>query len=166
MKKIIFLILFFTSISYSQRVQTLIGYIQDGNFILVDKDNALPVKVEGMSLGDVTIGDIKLDTNAQNYNTKVLLQQAPMNFTKTFSNNVTTTAVALPFNVCRQVDITVDFSYTGTVYIGSTGLNINTGIPLKAGDACTFYVNNTNEIFVLGSEIGTNTLRIKYSGRQ
>jgi CxxC motif-containing protein len=108
----------------------------------------------------------KADTAAQRYNNLLTLETLPMNFTKTFAQNLTTASVALTAYACRQVDITIDFAYTGVAYVGSTGLTTTNGIPLKAGDVATFYVKNTNEIFVLGSIAGTSTIRVKYSGRQ
>jgi hypothetical protein len=95
-----------------------------------------------------------------------LTQILPMNFTDTTVANVTTNAAALTGGSCRQVDIAVDFDYVGTIYVGSVGLTTSNGIPLRAGDACTFYVSNLNEIYVLGTVAQANALRIKYSGRR
>ena len=158
---IIFIMLFAKSM-YAQPFVNY--YIKDGKAVAVEQSNPLPVQINGqINLGDVSM---IVDTSAQHYSNVILAQQLPMNFTITTTADITTTATALPSVSCRQVDITVDFDYTGVVYVGSVGLTINNGIPLRAGDACTFYVSNLNQIFILGTETKPNGLRIKYSGRQ
>jgi hypothetical protein len=138
-------------IDWNYRTSNIIGFIgktatgQD-TVVLAGESNLLPVKITG---------DITIESDG-----------GFMNFTRTFSANASTTVQALPSHVCRQVDITVDFNFQGTVFIGSAGMNANTGIPLRAGDAITFYVRNTNEIYFVGTEAGVNVLRIKYSGRE
>jgi hypothetical protein len=166
-QKTILFYMLFKLITYAQPVAISTGYIEiiDGKerFTNVSTNKPLPVKIEG---ADINLGNISIDTNAQHYNNILLMQQTPMNFTRTFATNVTTNVTALPYNECRQVDITVDFDYDGIVCVGNVGMTNNTGIPLRAGDACTFYVQNCNEIYIVGNKNGTNTIRIKYSGRQ
>ncbi|MFA5014333.1 MAG: hypothetical protein WC549_02155, partial [Actinomycetota bacterium] len=122
----------------------------------------LPVRIAG----DISIGDVTMDTSAQHYNTQVTLNQLPMDTTVTFSRDVTLSALALPAYSCRQVDLTADYDYTGTIYVGSVGLTTTNGIPLKAGDAATFYVASTSAIYYMGTSLGTAGLRIKYSGKK
>jgi len=152
------------------RTNVIIGYVGknpvSGRDTVIVVDSArgtyLPVRIAG----DVSIGDVTLDTSAQHYNTLVALNQLPMDSTVTFSRDITLSALALPSYDCRQVDLTVDYDYTGTVYVGSVGLTTTNGIPLKAGDATTFYVSNTSAIYYLGNSLGTAGLRIKYSRKK
>lgn len=152
------------------RTSVIIGYVGknpvSGRDTVIVVDSArgtyLPVRIAG----DISIGDVNLDTSAQHYNTQVTLNQLPMDTTVTFSRDVTLSALALPAYSCRQVDLTADYDYTGTIYVGSVGLTTTNGIPLRAGDAATFYVSNTSAIYYLGSSLGTAGLRIKFSGKK
>jgi len=179
MKRIIFILtILLTSAIWSEaqttypwnRTAVIIGYVGknpvSGRDTVIVVDSArgtfLPVRIAG----DITIGDVTMDTSAQHYNTQVALNQLPMDSTVTFSRNIDTTALALPSYNCRQVDLTADFNYSGTVYIGSVGLTTTNGIPLRAGDAVTFYVNNTAKIYYLGNSVGVAGLRVKYSGKK
>jgi len=137
-----------------------------GNDTLITVDSArgtfLPVRIAG----DISIGDVNLDTSAQHYNTLVSLNQLPMDTTITYSRDVAVTATPLPSYACRQVDVSVSYDYSGTVYVGSVGLTTANGIELRAGDAATFYVTNTNVLYHMGTSIGTNTIRVKLAGKK
>ena len=179
MKRLILLltISFLSTIwSYAQttypwnRTNVIIGYVGknpvSGRDTVIVVDSArgtyLPVRIAG----EISIGDVTMDTSAQHYGNLISLQKLPMDTTVTFAQNITLSATALPSYSCRQVDVTVDYDYTGTAYVGSVGLTSSTGIPLRAGDAATFYVNNTSAIYCLGSSLGTAGLRIKYSRKK
>jgi len=107
-----------------------------------------------------------LDSTSQSYTNKILESLLPQDTTITFSRDVTTSALALPSYPCRQIDLTVDYDYGGTIYVGSVGLTTTNGIPLKAGDAVTFYVSNSASIYYLGTEVGTASLRVKLSRKK
>ena len=149
---------------FNYKATAVMGYIAKGSkgqdtVIAVTEDFSLPVKFSGIS-------NLEIDTSAQHYSNILALEFAPLNFTKTFSMDVSDSAVyALPAFPCKQVDLTVDFNYEGIVYLGSVGLNASNGIPLKAGDATTFYVKNTSEIYYVGTQEGELVLKVKYSGR-
>ena len=179
MKKILFLsiILLVSAIcSHAQttypwnRTNVIVGYVGknpvSGRDTVIVVDSArgtfLPVRIAG----EISVGSVAMDTSAQHYTNLLAIQNLPMDTTVTFSRNITLSALALPSYDCRQVDITVDYDYTGTAYVGSLGLTTTNGIPLKAGDATTFYVNNTASIYYMGSSLGTAGLRIKYSGKK
>jgi hypothetical protein len=163
-KLIIILLLILAKNIYSQPSSSVNYFIKQNKATAVSDDNPLPEKIN--SEINFENASIVTDTNAQHYNTVVLQQQAPMNFTDFFAMSVGTNPIMLPTFDCRQVDLTIDFDYEGVVYIGNSGVNINNGIPLRAGDACTLYVKNTNEIYCLGTQSGANILRVKYSGRR
>jgi len=152
------------------RTAVIIGYIGknpvSGRDTVIVVDSArgtfLPVRIAG----DISIGDVNLDTSAQHYNTLVLQQILPMDTSITFSRDVAVTSNPLPSYPCRQVDVSVSYDYSGTVYVGSVGLTTGNGIELRAGDAATFYVSNTNVLYHMGTSVGTNTIRVKLAGKK
>lgn len=179
MKRIVFLltILLTSAIwSYAQttypwnRTAVIIGYVGknpvSGRDTVIVVDSArgtfLPVRIAG----EISIGSVVIDTSAQHYNTLVNLNQLPMDTTITYSRDVAVTSTPLPSYPCRQVDVSVSYDYTGTVYVGSVGLTTGNGIELRAGDAATFYVSNTNVLYHMGTLVGTNTIRVKLAGKK
>jgi hypothetical protein len=137
-----------------------------GNDTIIVVDSArgsyFPVRIAG----SISIGSVVVDTAAQHYNTLVSLSQLPMDTTITYSRDVAVTSTPLPDYPCRQVDISVSYDYSGTVYVGSVGLTTGNGIELRGGDAATFYVSNTNRLYHMGTSVGTNTIRVKLAGKK
>ena len=75
--------------------------------------------------------------------------------------NCVASATALASHNCRYVVITIDYSTTGTIYIGSSGVNTSTGTPLRAGDSITIYTTNTNTVYHI-SDGSTQANGIRY----
>ncbi len=65
----------------------------------------------------------------------------------------TTSAVALPSNALSNGVIVKALSTnSGTAYIGPAGVTTSNGYPLAAGEAISYGVANTNQLYLIGSD--------------
>ncbi len=70
-----------------------------------------------------------------------------------FRQTSTASAVALPSNALTNgIVCTAASTNTGTAYLGGSGETTSTGYPLAAGYSISYGVNNSNLVYLIGSD--------------
>lgn len=108
---------------------------------------------------------VVVDSNASGItSTNRLLEKAAFPVVAgSFSFDVVDTAKQVVSYNCKRATFTIDYGYSGTVYLGTSNtLTTSNGIQLKAGDAITLFLSNTNLIWYRGSTAGSKIVRVIY----
>ena len=101
------------------------------------------------SYSNASSNPLSLDLNGNLRVTEPVLTTGPTSFQQT----TTTSAVALATNSYKLgIVITALTTNGGTVYVGGSGVTTGTGYALVAGQSISYAVNNSNLVYILGSD--------------
>lgn len=147
----------------SSYINTYVNKSDTGIMVHIQNPSSASIIVDTTSSHYTNLQLSTINTSLGTINTNITNTQATNTVFGSSSSNITTGAQALASVTTKKVAITVDYAYNGTVYIGSSGVTVSTGTPLKGGDVFNVDINDPSQIYYIGTESLSNGLRITWT---
>jgi hypothetical protein len=131
-----------------------------GNEVAVTS-NALDVNIAGGA--SIDIGDVEIlgHSTIASYRNRTISNSGAVNLNGgSGAGGVGSSGDSIP---CKHLDLMADIDNTGIIYVGGSGVTVENGIALYAGDVYSLDIDDVNNVFVLASVDAEDIVIIVYN---